>query len=302
MTSSSGRSLIARLTRAWKRFGRIGVDAREHAVQDVANVHRRKVERLTELLVDRPMYAWEMLDVGCGYHFPQVALFYGRVARIEGLDIEPDFFRDSFARQLVHACSNRGFTRGVYGTLYKGIFFSLYFRHLQRTAGRQVPMESLHLTSYGGGQLPFPDETFDAVISSAVLEHVVNMDIFASECARVLKPDGVLDMWWHNWYCPSGSHAEPADATWGPWGHILGGPSLPGLNRLAPTPISEAFERHLRVIGVTPADALHRLVSDPEYTREGVGLLTPEWRERLSSYPEDLLTTTGFVIQARKRE
>lgn len=43
-----------------------------------------------------------------------------------------------------------------------------------------------------GHDLPFYDSTFDAVITTAVLEHVLNPGRVASEIGRVLKPDGVL--------------------------------------------------------------------------------------------------------------
>jgi SAM-dependent methyltransferase len=39
---------------------------------------------------------------------------------------------------------------------------------------------------------PFPDETFDAVISLATLEHIINIDHHLLELRRVLKPDGHL--------------------------------------------------------------------------------------------------------------
>ena len=43
------------------------------------------------------------------------------------------------------------------------------------------------------GKLPrinYPDRTFDAVIASQVLEHIIRRSIFARELARVLKPGG----------------------------------------------------------------------------------------------------------------
>ena len=300
MRSSSRADAIARAIRALKRLGTVRINARRRAEQDLGNVHRRKMERLNRLLVESPMTEWDVLDVGCGYHFPQVALFHGRVARIEGLDIRRVFFRDPLARQLSLACSSLGVTRALYGTVYDRLYFTEYFRHLQSLAGRAIPFDSLRLTSYSGGRFPFPSESFDVVISSAVLEHVMDMDSFAHECARVLKPGGFLDMWWHSWYCPSGSHVEPSRRVLGPWGHLLGGPSYRPLNHLPPGRIAEAFERHLRVAGVTPADACHRLATDPGYEPEAADLLTPEWRSRLSGLPQDLLTTTGFVIQARR--
>jgi SAM-dependent methyltransferase len=44
---------------------------------------------------------------------------------------------------------------------------------------------------YDGQSLPFPAESFDAVFSSNVLEHVVNLKQLMREAARVVKPGGV---------------------------------------------------------------------------------------------------------------
>jgi len=40
--------------------------------------------------------------------------------------------------------------------------------------------------------LPFPDASFDAVVSLQVIEHLQRPREFVSECARVLRPNGVL--------------------------------------------------------------------------------------------------------------
>lgn len=39
---------------------------------------------------------------------------------------------------------------------------------------------------------PFPDNTFDAVISLATIEHLVHIEHFLKEIRRILKPDGFL--------------------------------------------------------------------------------------------------------------
>ena len=44
-----------------------------------------------------------------------------------------------------------------------------------------------------GAPLPFEDESFDAIISWYVLEHVEDADFYAGEIARVLKPGA--------WFC-----------------------------------------------------------------------------------------------------
>lgn len=43
-----------------------------------------------------------------------------------------------------------------------------------------------------GHDLPFADDSFDAVITTAVLEHVLYPERVAAEITRVLKPDGLL--------------------------------------------------------------------------------------------------------------
>jgi SAM-dependent methyltransferase len=41
-----------------------------------------------------------------------------------------------------------------------------------------------------GMALPFPDRTFDLVLSHAVIEHVSDASLYLQECARVLAPGG----------------------------------------------------------------------------------------------------------------
>lgn len=46
------------------------------------------------------------------------------------------------------------------------------------------------IRNYDGDNIPFPDESFDIVFSSNVLEHVPNLARVHEEVRRVLKPDG----------------------------------------------------------------------------------------------------------------
>lgn len=43
---------------------------------------------------------------------------------------------------------------------------------------------------YDGHSIPFPDQSFDTIICTQVLEHADDPDILVKECARVLKPGG----------------------------------------------------------------------------------------------------------------
>jgi len=48
-----------------------------------------------------------------------------------------------------------------------------------------------NVISYDGKNIPFPDEYFDVVFSSNVLEHIAHIDQFLLEMKRVLKSNGI---------------------------------------------------------------------------------------------------------------
>jgi SAM-dependent methyltransferase len=58
-------------------------------------------------------------------------------------------------------------------------------------AGRFAGRLEYPVTTYDGRHLPFPDQSFDAVFSSNVLEHVPHLAALLAETARVLVPGGV---------------------------------------------------------------------------------------------------------------
>lgn len=237
-----------------------------------------------------------LLDVGCGYHHPQTALLQSEVKAICGLDTEKVFYRDGAWLSIRDACSERGLVRGMVEGAYRYLYHRVYYGYLSRVAGRQIRIDALNLCSYAGTVMPYPDQSFNGVISSAVLEHVKDIDLFAAECNRVLVPGGIIDMWWHNFYSISGSHATSRQ----PWSHLLGAEVQPHLNRKRPEEIEMAFGKQFEAVRVIPSDRLHRLAGDPSFQTEGAELLRGPLEDRLGSYCRDLLITTGFVIQARK--
>jgi SAM-dependent methyltransferase len=56
--------------------------------------------------------------------------------------------------------------------------------------GRERGLRNLHFALADGMALPFPDQTFDLVLSHAVIEHVSDAPLYLRECARVLRAGG----------------------------------------------------------------------------------------------------------------
>ena len=64
-------------------------------------------------------------------------------------------------------------------------------------------------------RLPFADETFDAVVTTSVLEHVIDKRSCFAEVHRLLLPGGVaLHVYPPKWYLPTEPHMRIPFASW----------------------------------------------------------------------------------------
>jgi ubiquinone/menaquinone biosynthesis C-methylase UbiE len=115
-----------------------------------------------------------VLDLGCGSGYGAARI--GRFAtRVEGVDVDEETV--AFAQQR-YSSENVSFSRVEVGK-----------------------------------QLPFPDASFDTVLSFQVIEHVQDDDAYLMEAHRVLKPGGVFVV-----VTPDRQHRLlPAQRPWNRW-------------------------------------------------------------------------------------
>ncbi|HEQ71485.1 MAG TPA: class I SAM-dependent methyltransferase [Spirochaetia bacterium] len=88
-------------------------------------------------------------------------------------------------------CGNGIFLKTIAASIGRGIGVDVSPRMLHLAAQNTRDCRNVRILNYNGIQLPFPDRTFDCVLSSFSwryfpLEHIL------SECHRVLKDEGTL--------------------------------------------------------------------------------------------------------------
>lgn len=280
----------------------VQVEARAHrrAEHDYEHVYRSLRERLVETFGVHLARA-RILDFGCGFTYPMLVLLSREVGEVVGVDVGPAY-RDGF-RPAFRAGGGWRKPGGAAAAALEYVQAARYYGHLRRRARVPVHHRDYRVVRYPGDRLPFMDGTFDGIISNAVLQELpLPLERFAAEMARVLKPGGVVDLSWHNFYSLTGHYRGEAEARRQPWGHLLGGRAHPDLNRATPDQVVAAFSEHFVDLRCTGQDRRCRLRGrHPDFQPEGEELLTPELAARLGDYPREWLLTRGYVLQARRR-
>lgn len=177
-----------------------------------------------------------------------------------------------------------------------------YYRQLERLAGITIAHRAYQLQSYDGKHMPFENQTFDAVLSNTVLEHVQDVDAVLRETCRVTKTGGISYHLWHNYYSLSGGHHSQSVYHKHPWGHLRLRYEAPGLNRFTPSQFREFFSRYFDIVGLYQVDGCARKKGfDNNFQFEGEALLSKSIRDELC-LPTELMLTRGYLIIGRKRE
>ncbi len=76
---------------------------------------------------------------------------------------------------------------GFYGRILRSAGYDWMGVEVKEEDGRKLQEAALPYQLTNGQTLPFPDQSYDAVICIEVLEHIENLDTFLSEIARVVR-------------------------------------------------------------------------------------------------------------------
>jgi len=190
-------------------------------VADHLDIQRDTVRRLEDLR-GAPLLDCDVLELGPG----QTRIFLmatGLTNRAVGVDIEPAPDRLGLA-ELWRIWRKNGPLRLVKTVGRHALGVDRRTRaELTRQLGVPPLKMPVRIVEGDAEALPFPDASFDAVVSTSVFEHLAHPDRAAAEVARVLRPGGVAQMITHLFTSHTGAHDTRLFANLyalPPWAHL----------------------------------------------------------------------------------
>jgi SAM-dependent methyltransferase len=187
------------------------------AYHDYFSVYRKYVAE-HDAISGTDLSDCRVLDFGCGYHNPTVALLDGRVKTAAGLDIINVFYDDSLTNQL----TNSGVARG----LFRYLSSKVYYRYLDWFAHEEPTPEHARPDTYDGQQFPYKADSFDAFYSNGAFHLIDNYEEIIGEIARVVAPDGYVNVNFrneaslHGYNTPNCNHSAFENGAPRPWAHL----------------------------------------------------------------------------------
>jgi len=291
--------MLRKLTTARVLFAYHRSRSAKFAEHDYQQVYMATRERLEKAL-GRPATGLRILDVGCGQRAPATLLFQLAGNQVTGIDPEVVTTGPGLGSFMKIARAN-GVERALKTSVRQVLFDPAYDRRLSELTGKRISRRRLDIRRLSAIQLPFPDFTFDAVISNAVFEHLPDVRGAVDEVTRVLKRGGVCHIAIHLFPSLSGGHHmawafpdESVPAAIPPWDHLRENrfPAHVYLNRLRESDYRAQFEAEFRRL---------ELLDWITTWTEGERLLTPEIQAELAGRytREDLLKREIVVIGRR---
>jgi SAM-dependent methyltransferase len=132
-----------------------------------------------------------VLEIGCGDRAQLSLLFASDGAEVTALDQLPIALGRRRPRMWLSLARQQGF-RSATRAVGRDLIHTLrYWRHLARLAEKPLPFEAVGLVRGDAMALPFADRSFDLIVSSAVWEHLPDVETATREVHRVLRDDGL---------------------------------------------------------------------------------------------------------------
>ena len=239
----------------------------------------------------------DILEIGCGDRAQLSLLFASDGSRVVGLDSLPIALGVRRPRMWVAIARSEGLARAIRAVIRDAIHTFRYWRRLERRRGRRMPFAGLRLVQGDAARLPFGDATFDLVVSSAVWEHLPDVDQATQEVNRVLRDDGIAIIQIALFPAlQGGHHAEWHSVALGlrrttrPWDHLYAD------RRPLPTYLNEWRESQYR-------DVLERRLDVFEWEEgdmRGVEFLTDRMSAELSAFSRRDLLLSALTAWARR--
>ncbi len=264
--------------------------------------HRRGNQRLATEVVERSRRVMELvreqsdvhvLDLGCGGRGGIVLPLHTLGIAATGIDY------DVVSPRLVPSswwtlARRNGIERTVKTVGRQILFDRSFYAHMEHLMNRELRWDGLDLRTMDARELELEDDSVSFIFSTAVFEHISDVEAATAEMRRVLRADGMAYIRVHLFPSLSGGHAldwadanedSPPTTPVPPWDHLRERQFPPHvyLNEMRASEFLEIFGRHFRVL-------------DETYITEGQRMLTPQIREELSDWPEEDLMRRNLEV------
>ena len=237
--------------------------------EQFADAAEKKRRRFGRLLADARHWRGsiegaEILDVGCGDGTNCILAALEPVRSVVGIDLNPPLLdpSQSVARRLAETVLRQAGHQGGLEAL---------------SAARPIRLERADARA-----TPFPDGSFDLLISRSAMEHLMPVEAALAEMARVVRPGGLVHHSIDPFYWLRGCHKRGVTDI--PWAHAR--LSLDEFHRF----VAEYESREDAARRLTRLESLNRLTARQWRSVIEAGPLDVlHWDEQRSGYAEDAL-------------
>lgn len=262
----------------------------------------RGVQATLEWCLERPLRGAAILEIGAGQQ-PILLTYFSVQNQAVGIDADVLPLQGRLA-DYVQMWRRNGSLRTLKTVIRKGLGVDAKVRRelKEQLAAEELPAPSVF--QMDAAAMSFPDQSFDAIYSRAVFEHLSDPRSVLREVRRVLKPGGALVILLHLYTSDSGCHDSRILAGQRDhipyWAHLR--PKHQHavcentyLNRLRLAEWLEVFSSELPGCIVKPLNDADNATRDALVPIRAAGELS-------SHTDEELLTVTVEVVWINRRE